>query len=364
LPRPDLPELPGLLGAGMILETARAIASAQEWSGAIPWYPGGHTDPWNHVECAMALSAAGFLDEAVRAYAWLRNVQRADGSWPSRVRAGVVEDACAETNQCAYVAVGVWHHLLVTGDERFALRMWPVVRAALDFVVGHQTDRGELRWAQGTGGSPPDEALLAGSASSCQSLRCGLALADRLGEPQVEWELAAGRLVHVVAEHPEAFLDKDRFSMDWYYPVLGGALRGAGARQRISERWDTFVVNGYGARCVSDQAWVTGAETCELVLTLETLGERDRALALVGDVQHLREADGSYWTGYQLEERIRWPDERSTWTAAAVVLAVDALSNATPGSGIFRAEALPEGIDLEEPVCGCAPEWLSPVTER
>ena len=362
--RPELPELPGLLDADMVLATAGMIATAQERCGAIPWIPGGHTDPWNHVECAMALSATGFLEEAVRAYRWLGSMQRSDGSWPRSVRAGVVEDACAETNQCAYIAVGVWHHLQVTGDESFALRMWPVVRAALNFVVAHQTDRGELRWAAGADRMSPDEALLTGSASSCQSLRCGLALADWLGEPQMDWELAAGRLTHVVAEHKEAFLDKDRFSMDWYYPILGGALRGAAAHQRISERWATFVIDGYGARCVSDQPWVTGAETCELVLTLETLGDRDRGLSLLTDVQHLRDADGSYWTGYQLKEQIPWPDERSTWTAAAVVLAVDALSDTTPGSGIFRAEAISAGIDLTEPVCGCTPEWLTPSRGR
>ena len=30
----------------------------------IPWFEGGHCDPWNHVEAAMALSVGGFHDEA------------------------------------------------------------------------------------------------------------------------------------------------------------------------------------------------------------------------------------------------------------------------------------------------------------
>ena len=57
--------------------------------------------------------------------------------------------------------------------------------------------------------------------------------------------------------------------MDWYYPILGGALRGAQASARIAERWDEFVVDGLGIRCVDDRPWVTGAETCELVMALE-----------------------------------------------------------------------------------------------
>ena len=39
--------------------------------------------------------------------------------------------------------------------------------------------------------------------------------------------------------------------MDWYYPVLGGAVRGAEAEALLAERWDDFVVPGLGVRCVS-----------------------------------------------------------------------------------------------------------------
>ncbi|HET7530272.1 MAG TPA: prenyltransferase [Mycobacteriales bacterium] len=354
MPQPDLPALPGVLTADEVLASARSIAAAQEPSGAIPWFPGGHTDPWDHVECAMALSATGLVAEAVRAYDYLRRTQRPDGSWPAKVRGATVVDGGAETNQCAYVAVGVWHHLLVTGDDRFAWGLWPTVRRAMDFVVDRQTDRGEIGWLVGADGSTTDDALLTGSSSTYQSMRCALALAEWVGEPQPDWELAAGRLAHVVAEHPEAFLDKSRYSMDWYYPVLGGAVRGPAAAERFAEGWEDFVVPGLGARCVSDQPWVTGAETSELVLALDTVGERDRALALLAEAQHLREPDGSYWTGWQFAEQVNWPDEHTTWTAAAVVLAVDALSRTSPGSGIFRAERLPAGVDLiPDPVCGC-----------
>jgi hypothetical protein len=147
--------------------------------------------------------------------------------------------------------------------------------------------------------------------------------------------------------------------MDWYYPVLGGAVRGDRGRALLASRWDDFVVDGLGALCVSDEPWVTGAETCELALAFDTIGDPDTATELVRVMQHLRDGDGSYWTGYQFAERINWPDEHSTWTGAAVILAVDALSGASGGSGIFRADALPTGLDLTDPTCGCAPEWAA-----
>jgi hypothetical protein len=262
----------------------------------------------------------------------------------------VVDDAGFETNQCAYVAVGVWHHVQVSGDAGFGRRMWPTVRRALDLVTTLANDSGAIGWAVSAEGRGSQDALLTGSASTYHSLRCGLALADLAGDAQPEWEIAAGRLGHAVAMHPEAFLAKDRFAMDWYYPVLGGAVRGDAGRERLASRWDDFVVPGIGSRCVSDQPWVTGAETCELVIALDCVGWRDRALELLRDMQLLREPDGSYWTGWQFAEALNWPDEHSTWTAAAMILAVDALSRTTPGSGIFRGEDLPTGLETTD--CG------------
>jgi hypothetical protein len=348
------PEVRGVLDAAAVRATAESIARVQEPSGAIPWFPGGHTDPWDHIECAMALTVAGLRDEAYAAYDYLRRTQRPDGSWPSKVTDGVVEDASFETNQCAYIAVGVWHHLLVTGDLMFAARMWPTVRDALDLVTGFASDRGEIAWSVGADGRPRAEALLTGSSSTYHALRCGLALADRLDAPQPEWEIATGRLGHVIVEHPEAFLDKARFSMDWYYPVLGGAVRGAAARDRLHSSWEQFVVPGLGIRCVDDEPWVTGAETAELVIALDAVGLTELATSLFADVQHLRAADGSYWTGWQFANQVNWPAEHSTWTAAAIVLAADALSRATPGSAVFCGDDLPAGLGLGAAGCGCA----------
>ena len=48
---------------------------------------------------------------------------------------------------------------------------------------------------------------------------------------------------------------------------------------------------------------MTGAETCELALALDALGDRGRAATLFGDMQHLRHEDGSYWTGWQFANR-------------------------------------------------------------
>ncbi|GII92560.1 prenyltransferase [Sinosporangium siamense] len=330
-----IPEVPGVLTRAQIVETAHSIAAMQDPDGGVPW-PEGHVDAWNHVECLMAMTVAGLTVQARAGYDWLVRHQRPDGSWPMKLVGGQATEVDGESNHAAYVAVGVWHDLLVTGDEDFVRAMWPTVRLALDFVVGLATTRGEVLWRRGADGTPADFALLTGCSSIHQGLRCGMLLAERVGDPQPDWELAAGRLAHVLAAHPEAFADKSRFAMDWYYPVLGGAVRGAAARERLSAGWGTFVEPGLGVRCVSDQPWVTGAETCELVLTLAAIGDRERAMVLFADMQHLRHENGSYWTGWQFVNRQHFPNEQSAYTAAAVILAADALAGASGGAGVFR----------------------------
>jgi hypothetical protein len=349
---------PELLTAGEVAASGRAIASVQEPDGAIPWTTGGHADVWNHVEAAMAMLVAGRGEEVERAWAWVRETQRPDGSWPMKVTGGVIEDHSGETNLAAYVAVGVWHHWLVRRDLGFVVAHWPVVRRALDFVCEMQLPFGGIAWSQEWHDGAPArvnrEALLAGSSSIFQALRAGLTLGELLEDAQPGWELAAGRLGHALQQHRDRFLDKSTFAMDWYYPVLGGAVRGEAAECLLDARWDAFVVPGLGVRCVDTNAWVTGAETCELVLTLDALGRGDRARAMFAEARHLRQPDGSYWTGYVYPAAVNWPAEHTTFTTAAALLAHDALAGLTGGSGLFRGTGLvapPQPLGLE---CGCA----------
>ncbi len=162
--------------------TVSSIARVQLPDGAIPWSAGGHVDPWNHVEAAMALDVGGRHAEARHAYRWLAATQRPDGAWPSSVRGERVEDATLDANFCAYIATGVWHHMLATGDGRFVLEMWPAVERALDFVLDLQTTDGSIMWARDADHRPWPGALLTSSSCIHLSLGCGVRLAAIAGD--------------------------------------------------------------------------------------------------------------------------------------------------------------------------------------
>jgi len=331
------PAVTDILTAEAVQATVDAIVEWQLPSGMIPWMPGGHADPWNHVEAAMALSIGGRIAEAELAYQWLVDLQRPDGSWHQYYVEDGVEDDKFDANVVAYIAAGVYHHWLITGDRGFAEALWPVVERAIGFILDLQEPRGEILWARHADGTPWPFALLTGSSSMLHSIRCAVELARVLGHERPDWELSAARLADTIAHHEaDAFAPKHRWAMDWYYPVLGGALLGDAGRARLADRFDTFVDEGRGVRCVKDRPWITAAETCECVLAHLAVGEDETARTLFGWVQQYRIDSGRYWTGTVFPDLSRFPaEEQSTYTAAAVVLAADALAGTGPASGLF-----------------------------
>ena len=235
-------DVPGLVSATDLHATVDGIAEWQLPSGMIPWFPGGHADPWNHVEAAMALDLGGRRAEAERAYEWLVDLQRPDGAWHQYYLAG--DDGCTQVEQdkldanvCAYVAAGVWHHWLLTDDEGFVeahvadrraghrLRARPADAARRD-PLGPPRRRHavDLRPAHRLVVDLPQPALRhrhrrAASATSAPTGSC-----RPPGSPTSS--------AHV----PEAFAPKHRWAMDWYYPVLAGVVLGDAGRARLDER--------------------------------------------------------------------------------------------------------------------------------
>jgi hypothetical protein len=344
----------GPLTAAEIADTAAAIAAVQLPNGMIPWFEGGHADPWNHTEAAMALVLAGCRGEADRAFDWLASTQLPDGTWCRYHLAEGVEDPRRDPNVGAYVATGAWWYYLCTGDLGLLEGMWPVVEAAVGFALRLQQPGGEVLWSMDPDGHLGRYALLTSTSSIHHSLRCAVAIAMCLGFERPDWELAADRMVEAIVHRPGSFAPKRRWAMDWYYPVLSGALSGEPALERLDGRWSEFVLDGVGVRCVSDHSWVTAAETAECVMALDAVGRRAQAVDLLDWTRHLRHHDGSYWTGCVHPECVRFPGgERTTYTAAAVVLADHTLYGFGRSSDLFRGETLPGVVDvagLREPL--------------
>lgn len=341
LPAPAL-DFAGL-SATQVQETGAFLGSLQTPAGALPWVPGGQWDAWNHTEALMGLTVAGDYAGALLALEYLRATQGDDGSWPMQKMGHelYVTLGDTDTNQSAYPAVGLWHFYLVTADKSVLQRYWPMVDAALNHILAGQLPSGAIAWAISQAGKLGDHALLTGNASILQSLWCGLASAQELGLNRPHWQKVGADIARQIALTPDYFADRRRYSMDWFYPILGGVFNAAQASAHVQAEWNRFVWPEWGVRCVADHPWVAGGESAELVLALATLADTPTAApahTVFSQVQHLRDdSTGGYWTGYVVDDSTLWPREQTSWTAGAMLLAADALQGLTPAANFFAA---------------------------
>lgn len=318
--------------------TADWIAARQGTDGSLPWFPGRKLDPWDHIQAAMSLALSGHRAAAHAAFRFLARTQDDLGGWPSASTAAAVFDPCRETNHAAYLASGLWFIHTVRPENEFLREMWPCLDRAIEFVVGLQcAESGVVMWAADSNGNPHDAPLLTGSSSVHGSLVCAERIAAHLGYERPHWKAARRRLAAAIrADHEKFRVQRtERFSMDWYYPVLGGAIRGDAALRRFQECREMFIGEGMGCRCVEERPWYTVAETCELVMAMEICGLTRQARGLFEWTHSLREEDGGYWTGITYPDLLKWPPERPTWTAATVLLAADVLDGTTTATSKF-----------------------------
>ena len=331
-----------------------AILALQNPDGSIPWFKNGVIDPWNHLEAAMGLNLIGERMAAEQAISFLRDSQASDGSWLGQIGSAVPIDETLhqftmqgleeghlirDTNFIAYIATAIWHHFKLYADFDYAAANWPMVKAAVDFVVALQSPEGDIRWTAPDPQTPEDDALVTGNSSIYKSLMCAERLAVTLGHEAEGWKKARLALGDALAHKPERFdrtwKPKTRYSMDWYYPVLSGALSPEQSQARLAARWDDFVMDGFGCRCVEDEPWVTVAETAELIMALKANGSDAQAEIMLDWLAQFRDDSGAYWMGMQVEERMFWPVERPAWTSGAVILAHDAVLGITSASKVL-----------------------------
>ncbi|KJF17046.1 prenyltransferase/squalene oxidase repeat-containing protein [Acidithrix ferrooxidans] len=316
-----------------IKTTAKWISEVQLRNGLIPWYSGGHIDPWNHIEAVIALGMAGFDESAIKGVDSLFSLQNRDGSFCHYYLTNGVKEPNRDPNVISYCALGLLalHSCIENLDVE---RYFPFVERALDYVVMYQRDDGSFPMMITPEGLCHPKSLLAGSCSILNSLEAGSFLAGIVDIEKPEWKRAHESLGDFIySSDSRVVADKSSWAMDWYYPYLaniprfGGQGLGLGPHREIGR----FFVSGSGVRCISGRDWFTAAETAEASIAFSLSGMNEAATEIFWTTNRFRGEDGSYLTGLVYPSQASYPhEERSTYTAAAVIIANDVIS-----SGIF-----------------------------
>lgn len=336
----------GVLHAGVGLTRTRCSAAleflqrSQETDGALMWVAQGKGDLWNHVEALIALGVSQRRSATHHGTGWLLsrlNQGRAATSWWLRGQAVTSHYELHVVSYPAVLARVIETELCFAADGDLTAALWGQVDGILDEIVALQRNDGGLPWALAANGAPHWEQRLPCLSSIYLSLCSALNRKYPVDEKRANrWRECAVLLrqyiVQLSAQSYATFhRDQTTSSMDWFYPVLVGAIEGSAAERLLADYRDVFLEQEHGCRAVVNRPWVTGAETAELAMAYLRIGALDAVEVLLTSIDHLRDAQGVYWMGRDMESERIWQENRPLWTQAAVVMAFEAFNRAQSG---------------------------------
>ncbi len=319
------------------------IKSIQYKSGAIPSNEDGTHDPWDHIESIMGLNIYKDIEASKSAFNWLTHHQNSDGSWYAKYYKTDAIEKNKPTHFSPYIAVAALHFFRIFKDINFLQSIWSSIELAVNFSVELQQDNGTIPWSINNNSQIENDYLLTGCSSILKSIECGIALSKILNETKniEKWKKAHLLLSNAIQDPDGKFdliKDRKRFSMDWYYPILSGCLKQDEKSHYINKIFKDFYLDGIGIKCVIEEPWVTVAETSEFILALMCAGYDDEAKRLLFDVLNISDEEGIPFMGWQYEQNIFWPEEKPSWTAAALMLSADCVFDYSDASDLFKSD--------------------------
>ena len=319
------------------------IKSIQYKSGAIPSNEDGTHDPWDHIESIMGLNIYKDIEASKSAFNWLTHHQNSDGSWYAKYYKTDAIEKNKPTHFSPYIAVAALHFFRIFKDINFLQSIWSSIELAVNFSVELQQDNGTIPWSINNNSQIENDYLLTGCSSILKSIECSIALSKILNKTEniEKWKKAHLLLSNAIQDPDGKFdliKDRKRFSMDWYYPILSGCLKQDEKLYYINKIFKDFYLDGIGIKCVIEEPWVTVAETSEFILALMCAGYDDEAKRLLFDVLNISDEEGIPFMGWQYEQNIFWPEEKPSWTAAALMLSADCVFDYSDASDLFKSD--------------------------
>ena len=290
------------------------IISNQSSSGAIFWDEKGKCDPWDHCECLIALAIYEEWEHFWRGVNWFFTNLNEDGLIYAEFQNEKPSKLHYESHHAPYIIMPLIQASLIDKEQNYKkiltneqlLKLENIFEALNDF----KDEDGYFYWAKDSNGYS-DNSLITASMSIFLSM-----VAKDKSFPKFNidmWQEKFNR----------DGVDRSRFSMDFYYPFLAGIKNN---KKEFIDLLDKYYVKGLGVKCVSEEPWVTFAESSECVISALIHDNEDIAKDIFNDIQQFQNEDGIFPTGYQYDMEIFWPEENSTWTNAAVIIAAHALS--------------------------------------
>ena len=306
------------------------IIENQNNSGAINWDYRGKCDPWDHCECLIALAIYEEWDAFNKGIEWFFNNLNAEGHIASEFINEKVSKSYYESHHAPYIFLPLYQKFLIDSDIDYLVEYKNKIQDIYNATLAFADSEGFLFWAKDEGGYS-DNSLITASCSVHISLKTYEKIAGILDLDSNHKEILLNQEKINSNKFDRDGVSRKRFSMDNYYPFLCGI----GNDELISKTLSDFYNEGLGIKCVIEEPWVTFAESSEFIISLVVMNRKEDAKKILEEIMRFQDSRGIFPTGYQYEVDILWPDEFSTWTNAAVIIAADCVFGISKKGNVF-----------------------------
>ena len=305
------------------------IEKNQSSSGMIYWDEKKNFDAWDHFECLTALAILGRKDSFLKGLNWFLDNLSKDNQIFSSYKGKKITQNYYELHHAIYFSVPLLQGFYIFEEIELLKKNFDPLKKIVEKTINSRDNYGFFYWAE-KDGEFQDNSLISATSSIYLSFKASIEIYKLLKK---DTEL----LEDIIKSIEQQFIgdmsrfnrdgvDRSRFSMDAYYPYLAGINLD---NQTLLDSLSDFYVPGMGIKCVKEEPWVTFAESSEAIISLIRVGEIEFAKKIMSEIENFKNKEGIFPTGYQFSEKIFWPDERSTWTNAAYIIAKDCLYDLT-----------------------------------
>ena len=312
----------------MSKDVKKELISAKNWilqnqknDGEILWDGKGKWDFWDHCECLIALSIYKEWDAFRKGLDFCLSKVNEEGLVKSQYINGKVSQNYFEAHHAPYIFLPLLQKYLIDNDVNYLLKYRSEIHQIYKGTLKFKDADGFYHWALDQNGLA-DDSLVTSSCSLELSRRAYNKICRLIQDEDL---IDTDKIISETKLNSNKFdrggIDRSRFSMDSYYPILCNC----GTKEDAIKTLNKFYVNGLGIKCVEEEPWVTFAESSECIMALYKMGLKEEAKKIFDEVMKQKNTKGYFPTGYQYELDVYWPEENSTWTNAAVIMAADCI---------------------------------------
>ena len=310
----------------------KELYSAKNWilknqkdNGEILWDDKGKWDFWDHCECLIALSIYEEWEAFRRGLDFCLNMVDQEGLVKSQYINGKISQDYFEAHHAPYIYLPLLQKYYIDNDINYLLKYRSEIHQIYKGTKKFKDADGYYHWALDQNGLL-DDTLVTSSCSLELSRRAYNKICELIQDEEfIDHNIIISNTKLNSNKFDRGGIDRTRFSMDSYYPILCDSRTKEDAKKILKK----FYVDGLGIKCVEEEPWVTFAESSECIMALYKVGLKKEATKIFDEVLKHKNSKGYFPTGYQYDLGIYWPEEDSTWTNAAIIMAADCIHDIT-----------------------------------